>query len=375
MIDRSTEWMPVFFSRKLLKASFLLLALVLFACHSSVPEIVNAKTQEPIISQKPKALDALAETPALEEPESDEIPEPEDSPEPQASDEVQVVPNEDEQVKARIRDLFTLGRNYFFSREMNAAKETFLELLSLDPTDYSARSYYASSLTSLGEFEDALAVFHELEVENPEDHWVSGKLALTYSLLGDCEKAKLYYAQSNFEAQERICPRSLEAYNLLEDGQLAYEGNEYGKAEDKFRAALEIQPDHFETRLALANTLLHLKEIDAALPLFDQLETEQSDDFEVLHQKALIYSVQGKCDLAGEYYGKIGEYTPYCPRSLDAYLLFYEAERGLADAQTRLTLLEEALNLQSDYYDAAYWHAIVLIELEEFEKALEAFLL
>ena len=102
-----------------------------------------------------------------------------------------------------------MGDISFAQQAFPKAAELYRRFLTLDPTNPDVRAKYASAITFLGEFDQAIAELHAVIKEHPENFHANAYLSIAYAQTGKLEEAQrvgqttLRLAPSD-EARERF---------------------------------------------------------------------------------------------------------------------------------------------------------------------------
>lgn len=258
---------------------------------------------------------------------------------------------------------FTAGDLYLRIMAPDQALRFYREGLTKDPDRKAAYYKRVIEVRLLqGKTDEAEAVASQLMVEYPTD--VDGRAFLAGRQLDRGEGAE---AVTALQALAREAP-----HNPLIHFQLgrALAATGKGSGEEQFRHALQLRPDYWMARLALAQLMLAqakndeaikevkailavdaknlqarlietaalsgMKEFDKAKPLLDQLQIEFPNSAPVSLQLGFLYLRQNKFPEAEAAYRKARELAPKNSGGLMGIVETYMAQNRAADAQLLL---------------------------------------
>lgn len=189
---------------------------------------------------------------------------------------------------------FMLGRLYRLAHNSVKAEDAFRKVLQLDPGN---------------------------------DEALLG-LAMVYSDLGDRPRAA--------KVLEEVAGKSPSVRILSHLGSTYEEMEEYEKAAEAYRRALQLSPDNQQLKRALAQALLLADKPDEALPLYQQLVEEDPEDYYSYLRLSQIYRDKRQFDEAAR---ALEQAKKLSPGNLE--VLYNEV--NLLEAQGRLGEAIEAL--------------------------------
>lgn len=210
-------------------------------------------------------------------------------------------------------EMLNQGRLEFSQRKFKEAKVSFEKALDLKPDNLIAKYNIASSFGALGEFETALKLFIEIEKIEPDLPYLYENIGLIYSYQGDCDNAGVYYSKINKNIP--YCPRSFEAYNKYELGNIAFKENRLQDAVNEYSQALSLQPNYVEVKNNLASTYGALERFTESLKLYLEVEAEKPEFNDLYKNIATTYSFMGNCSVAEKYFKKAKIEQFSCPSS------------------------------------------------------------
>ena len=90
-------------------------------------------------------------------------------------------------------------------------------------------------------------------------------------------------------------------YNL---GNLYWRKKDYAAARDAFSSALDLSPQHDDSRFNLAITYIALEDLDSALPFLEQLSVDTPDNRSVWRELGRIYAIKDMVNKSEEAYAR-----------------------------------------------------------------------
>ncbi|MEZ0374591.1 MAG: tetratricopeptide repeat protein [Candidatus Sericytochromatia bacterium] len=100
-----------------------------------------------------------------------------------------------------------LGMVYFRMKDYASALREFNRALTKTAYPHvlqTINNNKASALASMGQYEEAIKIYLEIEAQSPDFPGLQGNLGLAYTLLGKCDEAGTHYAKAGMTA--RSCP-------------------------------------------------------------------------------------------------------------------------------------------------------------------------
>ncbi|MEA1922854.1 MAG: tetratricopeptide repeat protein [Pseudomonadota bacterium] len=246
---------------------------------------------------------------------------------------------------------------YTLTGKHEAAIIQYESLIAEEPDNSEAIFYLVALYVETLEYEKALELLQEYRKEQPDDVFGPFYLGKVYAELKLYKEAERYYN----EALE-IDPEMPDAWLSLG---LIYEFTERREdAVKAYRRLLEIDGDDRQALERLGQLLVGDGDLEAALAIFQRLQSQGRVPVSINVKVALIYFQQGKYREAAEILEKLHAKHPEQSR-----ITFY-----LASSFEALERQEEALQLflsipESDelFYDARIHTAFLYEEREEFQ--------
>jgi tetratricopeptide (TPR) repeat protein len=211
------------------------------------------------------------------------------------------------------------------------AIEQYREILRVEPGDREAALWLARLYRLQNEHEKAEEILRRVLEREPENDAVLDQLTRLWLDVGKTEEA--------IHLLEPIAARAPRARLLALLGDAYAQKHEYGKAEQAFRRAVELEPADAEYHRKLAQALLGQEQLEQALEQFKRLAEIDPDDPENYLRMAQIYRHLKKLDAAEENLLRAKQRAPgnlevsYNEALIDeAQGRFHDAIRVLSDA-------------------------------------------
>ena len=264
--------------------------------------------------------------------------------------------------EAYVPALVQLADLYQTQGLFEVSEQKLLEAKDLAPTEPIIDLALAELAFSNGEFQKAIPYYERIERLDEEVSIVNVKerLAESLSSLGNWEEALRYYEMITLEHPDQ----------LFKYGYTAYQLERYQVAIEAWRKLLEIDQDYTSVYPLLA-TSLH--EEGAVQEAFEALEQGiQKDEFNnELYLLAAEYAVElGRREDAEAYLKQSLSLDPGFEEAAERLLELYEDD---LDYEAANDLLDELLSYEA-YPDLLLWRkAQVSVELEQFKEAKKAY--
>jgi tetratricopeptide (TPR) repeat protein len=180
--------------------------------------------------------------------------------------------------------------------EIDAAVEEFEHVVTEAPDDTSTYRMLGVIYLGLQRHDDAVRCFQEV-------------LAVGEHRGALINLATTFVQQDRPEEARQVLQRAIEQdsecfechYNL---GNLLWSAEEFPAAREQFEKAVELNAADVDARFNLAVTYLALDELNAALPLLEQLSSERPDDGVVWRELGRIYALQSRIEESEAAYDK-----------------------------------------------------------------------
>lgn len=257
---------------------------------------------------------------------------------------IQADPNnaEPHRLLARIyvRNLGDLSANSAQKATIDKAIDQFHEILRLDPRDSQSALWLARLYRFENDPEKAEQTLRTILTTDPEN---DGALEQLSQLLTDQGRTS-----DAIELLTKAAANSSSAtiYDLL--GEAHYQAHEYGKAEESYQQAVQLDPDEAAHRKGLAQTLLAEEKFPEALKEYQRLaevDAESPDNYLRLSQ---IYRHMNQFDKAESSIVHAKQLAPGNLEILYNEALLYDAEGRLDDAAHVLADAIAGISAQND---------------------------
>lgn len=146
---------------------------------------------------------------------------------------------------------------------------------------------HAVALARSGHYEEALALFLEAVQQNPHSIALHNYLGNTYKHLEHFDSALKHYQEAF-----RLAP--FHPGTLMNLGGLYYQYGLYHKAKPILERLVKHEPFLFAGRLALAHTLVHLEEFQAAMGHYQKILEKEPLNLSALHNYGMLLVRQGQ---------------------------------------------------------------------------------
>lgn len=248
--------------------------------------------------------------------------------------------------------IYTLTGNH------QAAIKQYEELLVEEPENSEAIFYLVALYVETLEYEKALALLQEYREKRPQDVFAPFYLGKVYAELKLYKDAERYYN----EALE-IDPEMVDAWLSLG---LIYEFTERREEAVKaYRKLLEIDGDDRQALERLGQLLVSDGNLDAALEIFQRLQSQGEVPVSINVKIALIYFQQAKYQEAAAILEELHAIHPEQQRITFYLASSYEALERQSEALELFLAIPESDDL---YYDARIHSAFLYEAREEYQK-------
>ncbi|MEM1402497.1 MAG: tetratricopeptide repeat protein [Pseudomonadota bacterium] len=190
------------------------------------------------------------------------------------------------------------------SGDRDSALEAFGVALELEPTYSEALSNYASTLTALNRFKEALPYYQELVSRGHAD--AAAFLSLARALRGDGQLANAVKALQRALSMQPAYP---DAFNLL--GIVLGEEGEVERAVESYENALAIEPSHRRALLNLGQLYSEHQQFEAAINVYERLMGHYPDDINGLRGMGSAMLFAGRQADADDYFRRVLEQNPH----------------------------------------------------------------
>ena len=184
------------------------------------------------------------------------------------------------------------------SGDREAALEAFRTALELESSYSEALANYASTLTALNRYEEALPHYQELVRRGHAD--AAAFLSLARALRGAGQLGNAVKAIQRALAAQPAYP---DAFNLL--GIVLGEEGEVERAVESYQNALAIDPSHRRALLNLAQLHSEQQQFDAAIQIYNRFLEHYPEDVAGLRGIGSAYLFAGRLAEADDYLGRV----------------------------------------------------------------------
>lgn len=175
-------------------------------------------------------------------------------------------------------------------------------------------------------FQDAIHWFELFLEVGEDDGEVNNNLGYALERLSDSKSAERYYRRAI-----ELCPDSPEINNNLASALNKLDRNE--EANEYYQRAMAFDPDKWQDLSHLAGTFVNRRELDKALPIYEQLLEVRGDDSGILNDYGVALAIAGRsADAEGAF-----------RRSIEANDEFADAYNNLGSALMHQNRYVEAI--------------------------------
>ena len=146
--------------------------------------------------------------------------------------------------------------------------------------------------------------------------------------------------------------------------------NNIQSAENYYKEALKLNPDHFETNYYLAGLFAQTKNFSPAKLLFEKAIKIKPDFVEAHYNLGIILHELGEYQKAVNSYEKAIKIQPY---HLKAYNNLGTLLKQLNENQKAINYFEKAIEIKPDFVEAYFNIGVIFAGIEEHEKAISYF--
>lgn len=242
------------------------------------------------------------------------------------------------------------------------AKESFTKALKQNPQHVQAELGMATVLIKTNELTGAKSHIDSVLERipfHPKAHYLSGLLAL--------QQKELNAALEAFNQTLKVVPDHVSSTYLI--GAIHYQKTEFEQAEYYLQSVVAASPTHLMARKLLASTYLKLGQAPRAIDLFKEIDTDSSDDAQLLSLLGVAHIQAGDPELGERLLEKSVELAPDMA-SMRAQLAIGKLASGnVGDAVDQL---ESAIGLDQSLVKAELMLVYIHLKARQFDQAVEA---
>lgn len=275
--------------------------------------------------------------------------------------------------------LAALAQVEFAAHHFTASRDHARELMRRDPGKSYPYLILGDSLLELGDYDEATAVFAQLEQRSDDDAAGSiavetrlGQLAL---LKGHTDAAKRHFAVALLAAlDDTVPPRETAAWCRWRLGEIAFSIGDYATAELHYRDALITFPDYFRALASLGRVRAAQGDMFAAIEHY-QRAIKILPDPSFMTELGDIYKVMGRSKGAAKQYKRVQElYLHMAGRDHihDRQLAMFYADHDLK-VEVAYAIAVHDYEVRHDIYaaDALAWTALKAGKIPEAQIAIK----
>lgn len=216
--------------------------------------------------------------------------------------------------------LLRLAEVYIELDRQQAAASLMREALALDPTSAAAQAALGELYQALGRNREAIELLEAALEAVPAASRLYYPLAIAFRSLGETEKARDLLARSGTVGIKPVDPlidsldelRAGERAFLL-TGQTAFRAGRYEEAVEKFRHAVEAEPESVSSRINLGAALAEAGDGESALLEFEQALKLEPENPTALYNAGVLRGRAGDVDIALGHLGTAARLEPDDP--------------------------------------------------------------
>ncbi len=275
----------------------------------------------------------------------------------------------------------------------------FTHVLSINPGNPVSHNSMANGLNEQGQTQEAISHYQQALQINPSYHDALFNLGLAYQDSGRLEDARRY-----LEKAQQVDPSLPDAHAAL--GSVLADMGLMEEAMRHLKESLRLNPTSAEALTSMGNILLRAGRFDEAVKHYSLVLRSHPDKPEVLNNLGTAFASRGDMEQAVSYFEEALRIRPDFPdarQNLErARASLHEAEQSLkglledlekrprdpdlltrvgdhyalhGKAQEAVDQYSDALSVRPDHVPALFGRALVMASKQDYEGALEDFLL
>lgn len=191
-----------------------------------------------------------------------------------------------EQHQESVKALYHEAQYWHQHKNYSLAKEKYQLFLNSYTEDAKAWLNFGILLYETAYYQEALAAFVKVTQIDKENGIPYFYLGLTFEKSG-----RIHSAIEAYQAATKIQnPKRIEAYNNL--GNLLLEQGAFDRAEQYYREAIKLHPNHSGSYLNLGSLLLETGNIVAAIELYQHVLKSDNQNLDISHNLELALTIQ-----------------------------------------------------------------------------------
>lgn len=270
-----------------------------------------------------------------------------------------------------------LGKLYSMQDNYEKAVDAFDFALAINDSDTNIIQLKAHCLSLSNRAMEAMVIFKELLVENPDDTQLYLLLCETYATLElynealEClnkyekldgatielalKKASLFYQMDKIAHAQSVLTEAMEKYGrqldlLVLSGDLKMANEEYLEAELDFKEAYMLESDSFEVINKLAIISITLEKYDEAIKYTEELLLLEPNNILIRQRLALLYI---EVDDKEHFNNTLDAFSDQ--ELMELFELFYQPQRPeLFDRELLIASLNEAREMRTLFKNLKY---------------------
>jgi tetratricopeptide (TPR) repeat protein len=256
--------------------------------------------------------------------------------------------------------LYTQGLIYNGMNMHINALNSFKLALEIKPDFYKALFYKAEILSELSRYDESLAIYNELLLNNKKDDILLNNIGYIYSVTGKYSNAIKYYSLAlKYNRNEYIYHNNL--------GDAYYDAGEYEESLKSYRKAIKIKENNYSCT-AILDTLYTINNYTETLAFAKELIANEPENNSYKVWKAKALTQLGNTDESKDICTKILEKEPDNHLALDelGYIYYLEGYYGKA-----LHSIEQAILINDNNKTYYYDKIMTLYEINDYISVID----
>ena len=259
--------------------------------------------------------------------------------------------------------LLQVGFKYYQIGDFTEAKKICLQILSAQPTHFSALQLQGALLIKTRDFTQALDIFSKALAINPNDANVYGNQGVVLKELKQWDAALASYDRA-IELKPDFADAYYNRANIFKELKL------WDAALASYDRAIELRPTYADAFNNRANTFKELKQWDAALASYDNAIALRPNFPDAYNNRGISFQMQGNWDDALSNFNKAIELRPeFASAHINRGIILHELKQW----EAALISFERAVTLIPHLPDAHIHRGRVLQELRQWDAALASY--
>jgi tetratricopeptide (TPR) repeat protein len=296
----------------------------------------------------------------------------------------------------RIKNIAKEAYRFIDNRKFKEAKEKFLELLNIEPSNTYGLVGMGDLLYKTHNYEEAIIYYKKcLDLDSTNKFSIMGLMncyrdlkqlnmviqiaedfrhitmsdASILSRVADAHRKLKNFKESEIYYMSALQINPNDQYVIVGIGHLYFACQRYQDAIKWWEKLVSTQPNNIKILTEIGNSYRKIKDFDKAIEYYNIARNLDNNNFFALY--GLAESYRGKKDFktAIEYWENILKFDPHNKLIINRYA---DSLRGMGEFEKALESFNKILTLNEDYY-ALLGKASTLTLMGEYEKSLEIY--